>query len=80
MIRYIFVLPVIAMCGTVAAEGLPLPTGPYAVGSRYLVYTDSSRAEPFTADTADYREITARVWYPADLGENFQASDKPHIS
>jgi dienelactone hydrolase len=77
MIRYMLVLAMIALCGGAAAEELPLATGPYSVGTMYLMYTDSSRGEPFTDDTADYREISARVWYPADLGQEFQAA--PYI-
>ncbi len=45
---------------------LPRPTGPFPVGTRYLSFVDLSRPEIFTDDPADCREITARVWYPAE--------------
>ncbi len=77
MIRNMMLYAMILLAGSLAAQELPLPTGPYAVGTSYLVYVDSSRSEPFTGDTADYREITARVWYPGQLGKEFQAA--PYI-
>jgi predicted dienelactone hydrolase len=42
------------------------PTGRYAVGTHEYFWTDSSRAEPFTRDTADRRRLIVRVWYPAE--------------
>ncbi len=77
MIRYMLPIVLIVLCAGLAAQELPLATGPYAVGTTYLVYIDSSRSEPFTGDTSDYREIPARVWYPAELGKEFQAA--PYI-
>ncbi len=46
---------------------LPDPTGPYAVGTTYLEFVDSSRTETLTDDPIDLREFSARVWYPAEL-------------
>jgi predicted dienelactone hydrolase len=46
---------------------LPKPTGPFAVGTMWLSFTDPERPETFTADPADHREIAVRVWYPADI-------------
>ncbi len=43
----------------------PAPSGPYAVGTSYLVFTDRDRRDPFASDSSVAREITARVWYPA---------------
>jgi len=77
MIRYLLLTATVLLCGGLAAQQLPLATGPYSVGTTYLVYVDSTRPEPFTEDTADYREITARAWYPAQLGNEFQAT--PYI-
>ncbi len=45
---------------------LPKPTGDYPVGTRYLLFTDNKRLEIFTRDTTDFREITAKVWYPGE--------------
>jgi hypothetical protein len=53
------------LCGTAFAQVLPEPTGPNPVGTSYLVFEDQSRADPFSADSNAYREITVRVWYPA---------------
>ncbi len=41
------------------------PTGPYPAGVQELQWTDSSRAERFTKDPSDFRQIRVRVWYPA---------------
>ena len=46
----------------------PPPTGPHAVGTFDVVWTDSSRSEPFTRDPDDLRSVAARVWYPATPG------------
>ena len=46
--------------------GLPKPTGEYPVGITHLAFTDLARAEPFTEDPDDRREVTVTVWYPAD--------------
>lgn len=43
----------------------PPPTGPYAVGSTVLEWTDADRPEPATADPDDRRTIVAQLWYPA---------------
>jgi len=44
------------------------PLGPYAVGTREYQWTDSSRAEPYTADPSDKRTIVVQIWYPATTG------------
>ena len=43
----------------------PKPTGPYSIGSLAYHWVDTSRAELFTADPNDHRELMAQVWYPA---------------
>ncbi len=45
---------------------LPTLTGPYRVGRASFHRTDASRAEPFTKDTADHRQILFHIWYPAE--------------
>lgn len=51
-------------CGGVIE--LPQPTGDYPIGTKYLHFVDRTRPEPFTSDTSDNRELTVRVWYPAE--------------
>jgi hypothetical protein len=43
---------------------LPLPTGPYSVGTVPLHLVDRSRPDP-VAGPGRYRELMASVWYPA---------------
>ena len=45
---------------------LPGPTGPFAVGTTHLAFTDPSRPEVFTDEPDDFREVTVRAWYPAE--------------
>ncbi len=49
-----------------AATELPPPTGPYAVGSILMYAKDDDRAEEWTDDPKDRREIPLFVYYPAD--------------
>jgi len=46
---------------------LPRPSGPYAVGLIDIFLVDASRPEPFTSDPDDHREVSARIWYPAQV-------------
>ncbi|HLL74456.1 MAG TPA: hypothetical protein VK421_04265, partial [Pyrinomonadaceae bacterium] len=48
---------------------LPRPTGPHAVGTTRFSAVDNSRAETFTDDPADRRELLMLCWYPADPGD-----------
>ncbi len=52
---------------------LPNPSGPYAVGTRYLHFLDESRPEPFTEATDDVRQLAVQVWYPTDEREGAAA-------
>ena len=45
---------------------LPKPTGPYPVGVRDFVLTDSSRIGVFEAARGQPRRLSLRVWYPAE--------------
>lgn len=45
---------------------LPQPTGSFAVGTTRFSLMDSSRAETFTDDASDRREILVQCWYPAE--------------
>lgn len=46
---------------------LPDPTGPYPIGTTNLYLVDNTRAEIFTPDPDDRREMMVRVWYPAQI-------------
>lgn len=56
------------VAGTAAGQ-LPPPTGGYAVGMARYAFVDTGRPELFTEDPDDHREVTATVWYPAELVE-----------
>jgi predicted dienelactone hydrolase len=45
---------------------LPRPDGPFAIGTRELVLTDTTRAEDLTTEPGDRRTLLVRLWYPAD--------------
>lgn len=44
------------------------PSGPYSVGRRAVVWTDSSRRDP--TDTTRFRDVAAWIWYPAKRVSN----------
>lgn len=46
---------------------LPEPTGPHTVGTQYYYWIDEDRPEEYTTDPGDFREVSAQIWYPADL-------------
>lgn len=46
---------------------VPEPTGPYQIGTTNLYLVDNTRAEIFTPDPDDRREMMVRVWYPAQI-------------
>ncbi|MBP1904005.1 dienelactone hydrolase [Paenibacillus turicensis] len=45
---------------------LPPPTGKYTIGTQTFHFVDSTRAETFTDDPDDKRELMVQVWYPAE--------------
>ncbi|HEY5729915.1 MAG TPA: hypothetical protein VIS72_07675 [Anaerolineales bacterium] len=45
---------------------LPEPTGPYAVGTQYYLWTDTRRPDEHTSAPDDFREISVQIWYPAE--------------
>ncbi len=49
-----------------AVPRLPLPGGPYAVGTRTVYLVDKQRTDLFGADEAAPRELMVQVWYPAE--------------
>jgi hypothetical protein len=46
---------------------LPEATGPHAVGTQYYYWTDEDRPDESTTDPGDFREVSAQIWYPAEL-------------
>ncbi|MFF4815532.1 alpha/beta hydrolase family protein [Kitasatospora sp. NPDC001309] len=74
--RWWLALPGSAACvgliaaGPVAAWAFPVPvfpepSGPFAVGTRVVQWTDPQRPETFTADPDDRRTVVVQLWYPA---------------
>lgn len=59
---------------------LPPLSGPYTVGRTIFRWVDPSRPEVLTNDPADYRELMAFVWYPAESGTGVDAEYFPGIS
>jgi len=57
---------------------LPEPTGHYAIGTTTYHWVDTRRAEMFTADPADRREVMVQIWYPAE--ETGLAERAPYVS
>ncbi len=45
---------------------LPEPTGPYAVGTQYYLWTDTGRSDEHTSAPDDFREVSVQIWYPAE--------------
>jgi predicted dienelactone hydrolase len=44
----------------------PRLTGPYPVGTAIYHFVDASRAETFSSNPADRREVMVQLWYPAE--------------
>lgn len=49
---------------------LPTLPGPYAIGSVTYDWTDTTRAEIYTPDPNDKRELVVQIWYPAQPDAN----------
>src|SRR5215471_14646967 len=43
---------------------VPLPTGPYRVGTRTMYLMDAARRDPYAVNSAT-RELAVRFWYPS---------------
>jgi hypothetical protein len=61
-------LGLIVIWGTHDVSFLPRLTGPYGVGVRPMHLVDQKRAENFTNDSHDFREMMIQVWYPIEPG------------
>lgn len=59
---------------------LPTQTGPYRVGQTVFKWVDRSRSEVLTDNPDDFREVVAKVWYPAEAGTGTQAPYFPGLS
>jgi dienelactone hydrolase len=54
---------------------LPVPTGPYAVGTSILYLVDDDRPESYTKDSDDVRELMVQLWYPVDKKQKGDKSE-----
>ncbi|WP_455583765.1 alpha/beta hydrolase family protein [Kitasatospora griseola] len=74
--RWWLAVPASAACAALIASGpiaawafpvpvFPAPSGPFAVGTRVVQWSDPDRAETFTPDPADRRTVVVQLWYPA---------------
>src|SRR4051812_25255662 len=66
---------------TALVPQLPEPSGPHHVASQIFRWTDPSRAETLTPDSADHRQVIAQAWYPTDTARGrpvpyFEAQDQ----
>ena len=58
-----------------AATELPAPTGPFAVGQTLTYAKDEDRAETWTDDPKDRRELPLVIWYPAEPDPKAQIAE-----
>jgi hypothetical protein len=68
LLLFVFVSP--ALYGQI--NQLPRPSGDIPVGIEYLSFTDLNRKELFDDSLKSYRDITIKVWYPADIKTNYE--------
>jgi hypothetical protein len=63
---FLLALATVTLCTIMPVFQLPVPSGPYKIGteSRYLV--DESRSDPFSDRSGGRRELIIQIWYPAD--------------
>ena len=53
-------------------EKLPIPSGPFEVGTRIYDLEDKTRDEIYTETQNDHRKIKYQIWYPTDETEGFK--------
>ena len=51
-------------------ENVPLPTGPYKVGTKLYTWIDNSRQEWLDENSNSFRRIPVQVWYPMEKGSH----------
>lgn len=66
-----------ALPATLPVFRFPRPSGPYAIGTLTYHWVDASRAEVFSANPQDHRELVAQIWYPAE--QNQPAQRAPYL-
>jgi dienelactone hydrolase len=66
-----------AMNASQEVTELPLPTGPFPVGTVLYDWTDDSREEQWSGAPDKRRELVVQVWYPADPIRGHQA--EPYV-
>ncbi len=57
---------------TFPIDKLPIPGGPYEVGTRIYELEDQTREEIYTDEENDSRKIKYQIWYPTDETEDLQ--------
>jgi pimeloyl-ACP methyl ester carboxylesterase len=57
----------LVICFSNKAVELPVPAGPYPVGTLIYHWTDSSRHESLSPGADHYRELMVQVWYPSEM-------------
>ncbi|MFH5835846.1 alpha/beta hydrolase family protein [Proteiniclasticum sp. C24MP] len=62
---FLIILSIISLV-SFPKDALPLPTGPFAIGTRIYDLEDRSRAEHYTEEAEDFRRIKYQIWYPAE--------------
>lgn len=53
---------------------LPVPTGPYKIGTQIRHIIDMNRREPFKSGELKPRELMIQIWYPVDLSAEGELS------
>jgi len=54
---------------------LPVPTGPYEVGTQTFCLEDLSRYETFTENGDDKRKLMVQFWYPAEITDKAELAE-----
>lgn len=57
----------VELCVQVPAFRMPVPSGPYAVGTRTFLLVDESRIDDASPIQNGYRTVSVQAWYPAEL-------------
>jgi predicted dienelactone hydrolase len=57
----------VELCVQVPVFSMPVPSGPYAVGTRTFLLVDESRIDNDSPISNGYRTMSIQAWYPAEL-------------
>ena len=71
LIQILFCLFLFSSCAFVASkitniQDIKSATGVYPVGTKRMVWIDSTRTNWFIDGYGKYRKLMAQIWYPAD--------------